>query len=176
MLLQCFCLSELPSGNISLSECDISPNGDWIAGGNDCMSLYQKIRADIHVTTSGNSGKCLVFEVTNNVPYWRPCKEYDLKLCKNGSAIVSVLYNSQTYFSWEHYVKACFERNLSPISYNDTLNSTSISQATGPTSTNVIRSGVIYRFDGELKIISHGELLWPSKNCSNNLGSLHIRF
>jgi hypothetical protein len=65
-------------------------------------------------------------------------------------------------------VKACFEKHLSPISYNDTLNSTSISQATGPTSTNVIRSDAIYRFNGKLKIISHGELL-SSKNGSNNL-------
>ncbi|XP_060600044.1 uncharacterized protein LOC132753564 isoform X2 [Ruditapes philippinarum] len=150
----CFCLSELPSGNITLSKCDISPNGDWIAGGNDCMSLYQKIRADIHVTRGGNSGKCLVFEARNNELYWTRCEEYDQTLCKNGSAIVSAQYYSQTYFSWKHYVKACFEINLSPISYNDTLNSTSISQANGPTSTNVIRSDAIYRFNEKPNAIS----------------------
>ncbi|XP_060582423.1 uncharacterized protein LOC132738837 [Ruditapes philippinarum] len=66
-------------------------------------------------------------------------------------------HNFAAYIQWRHYVKTCFENGCFPITYNDTV-SLSISQANGPSWTNVIRSDVIYKYYESSNAISANDV------------------
>ncbi|XP_060584393.1 uncharacterized protein LOC132740497, partial [Ruditapes philippinarum] len=82
---KCFCMSEIPSKTISLAKCDISPNGTWMAGGgDDYMSIYEKMNTDIYVKSSDDDGgKCFVFQNTGKNRWWFGCDKYFHLFCKS---------------------------------------------------------------------------------------------
>ncbi|XP_060569428.1 putative uncharacterized protein DDB_G0277255 [Ruditapes philippinarum] len=144
----CFCLSVILNDEIKFPECDISYDGNWIAGGKEYMSIYRAIETDINVAIQ-NSGKCLVFQQNKEV-FWAECDEADQKLCKNGESFEPVFHASSQFFFWRHYVKTCFVSNFSAINFHGIFNSPTLT----PKSTNVIRSDVIYKFNEKANAIS----------------------
>ncbi|XP_060580736.1 uncharacterized protein LOC132737463 isoform X2 [Ruditapes philippinarum] len=87
---KCFCMKEKPIENISLPECDISPNGTWVAGGgSEYMSIYERLKTEMNVGRNKDNEECLIFE-SNYRLWWSDCHHSYLSLCLKG--------NSFTYF------------------------------------------------------------------------------
>ena len=60
---------------------------------------------------------------------------------------VFIATHGQGYYEWRYYVQTCFKNSCSPISYDDIMSSP-IVNATGPSWSNVIRSDVIFKYNG----------------------------
>ncbi|XP_060586436.1 uncharacterized protein LOC132742131 [Ruditapes philippinarum] len=124
--------------------------GNWIAGGgSEYMSIYERMKTDLIKDRNHNgNGECLTFQI-NIGHMWSDCNSYHHSLCISEAIVQIASKNFTTFIEWRHYVQTCFENGCFPITYNDTM-SLSISQAYGPSWTNVIRSDVIYKYNGEM--------------------------